>query len=224
MRFKHIIWDYDGTLFDTYPVMAAAFRDALSERGIVETTDEIMSFMKVSMREAKTHYTDKYCLDDTFFARFDTLRKRKEIESTMPFDGVVDLCKSIVAQGANNYLFTHRGESAFYYMEKYKLLPLFTEVITAERGFASKPSPEAVLYIMSAHEFQCDDAIIIGDRDIDILSGQNAGIHSCYYSNQGEKSNIAEYCVESITELWGVLGILNIAHVPVLASMTGASI
>jgi len=31
--FRNIIWDVDGTLFDTYPSMAKAFQAALSDLG-----------------------------------------------------------------------------------------------------------------------------------------------------------------------------------------------
>ena len=31
MRFKNFIWDFDGTLFDTYPHMVAAMQKALPE-------------------------------------------------------------------------------------------------------------------------------------------------------------------------------------------------
>ena len=33
MRYRHIIWDFDGTLFDTYPVMARAFTETMNEAG-----------------------------------------------------------------------------------------------------------------------------------------------------------------------------------------------
>ena len=207
MRFKHIIWDYDGTLFDTYPAMAEAFRDALLERGISEPADEIMSLMKISMREARAHYTGRHSLDDTFFERFEELRGCIEIEKARPFDGVVDLCNAVCKQGGKNYLFTHRGKSAVKFMEQYGLLVSFTELITEERNFANKPSPEAVLHLMFTHGFSGDEAIMVGDRDIDVLSAQNAGIHSCYFSSHSEKSSIAEYSAESVAELLGIFGI-----------------
>ncbi|WP_202621575.1 HAD family hydrolase [Anaerocolumna sedimenticola] len=40
--YKHIIWDFDGTLFDTYPVTGIAFQMTLKENGILESLDEII--------------------------------------------------------------------------------------------------------------------------------------------------------------------------------------
>ncbi|HWT26865.1 MAG TPA: HAD hydrolase-like protein [Mobilitalea sp.] len=39
--YKHIIWDFDGTLFDTYPAMGSVFKEMLKEIEIVEDLDEI---------------------------------------------------------------------------------------------------------------------------------------------------------------------------------------
>jgi len=46
--YKHIIWDFDGTLFDTYPVMGSIFKKMLEEERIVESLDEILKHMKES--------------------------------------------------------------------------------------------------------------------------------------------------------------------------------
>lgn len=44
--FKHVIWDFDGTLFDTYPVMAKIFKDLLEKENIEEPIDEIVKKCK----------------------------------------------------------------------------------------------------------------------------------------------------------------------------------
>ena len=49
MRFARIIWDYDGTLFNTYPVMAAALCDRLRTHDIIESVDNVIALMKVSI-------------------------------------------------------------------------------------------------------------------------------------------------------------------------------
>ena len=207
MRFKHLIWDYDGTLFDSYPIMANAFEDTLKEYGIIEPANAIMSFLKVSMGDTEKHYGEKYQLDDAFWERFAVLKKNAEMENTKPFDGVIELCNAVCEHGGKNYLLTHRGESAIYFMGKYRLLTKFTELITSEQNFPRKPSPEAILYLMNKYEFSRDDAIIIGDRDIDILSGNNAGIHTCYFTNQDDKSNIGEFNINCFSALYKILDV-----------------
>ena len=54
--YRHIIWDFDGTPFDTYPEMANVFKELLEREGISEPFDEIMKHMKISMSTAIKHY------------------------------------------------------------------------------------------------------------------------------------------------------------------------
>lgn len=207
MKFNHIIWDFDGTLFNSYPVMAGAFIDALSKRGIAEPVNTILSFMKISMGDAVNHYKEKYQLGDDFFEHYDVLRKNAEIENTKPFDGVAELCDMIYKRGGKNYLLTHRGESAIYFLEKYGMNENFAEAITSKQNFPRKPSPEAIIYLMEKYGFQRDEAIMIGDRDIDILSAKNAGIHTCYLMNENVQSDIAEININCLSELYRIIDI-----------------
>ncbi|WP_202621576.1 HAD family hydrolase [Anaerocolumna sedimenticola] len=42
---------------------------------------------------------------------------------------------------------------------------------------------------------------MIGDRDLDILSAKNAGIHACYFNERGDKNNIADYSISNFEQL-----------------------
>ncbi len=41
MLFHHLIWDFDGTLFDTYPAVVRAMLLGLADFGITEQEDRI---------------------------------------------------------------------------------------------------------------------------------------------------------------------------------------
>ena len=208
MKFKHIIWDYDGTLFDSYPIVAAAFHETLVAYGIDEDINEIYSLMKVTLAHANAHYKAKYNLDDAFFEQYKNLRTVSDADKTAPFSGAIELCAAICEAGGKNYLYTHRNDSAIAAIKKYGMAQHFIEFITSRQQFTPKPSPDAVLYLMEKYNIPPDEAIMIGDRDIDIMSGKNAGIFSCYFSDEGESCDVADYNVRSLSELYGVLGIV----------------
>ena len=50
---RNIIWDADGTLFDTYPAIASAFKAALADLGKEAAVDWIESLAKKSVPSAK---------------------------------------------------------------------------------------------------------------------------------------------------------------------------
>ena len=207
MRFKHIIWDYDGTLFDTYPIMSSVYHDVLRERGITEPTENILSYMKVSMGHVDRHYKELYNLDDSFFERYKTVVRKAENENTKPFTGIIKLCHDICKNGGRNYVFTHRDDSALYVIEKYKLTGCFTEIITSNQNFPRKPDPGAVIYLINKYGFPVDEAIMIGDREIDLLSGKNAGTRACYFADSDKPLDIADFTINNFSELYKIIGI-----------------
>lgn len=201
MKYCHIIWDFDGTLFDSYPALASAFQQALRMQGIAEPLDEILTQMKQSMGQAHRFYREKYQLEPDFFARYEALRIPAEEEGTRPFPGIVRLCKNIVSAGGRNYLFTHRGKTTEYFMEKYDLMSSFSELITSQEGFPRKPDPTGILHLMQAHHFPANSAVMIGDRDLDLLAGKNAGIAACYFAENDHHTDYADWQVSSAAEL-----------------------
>jgi HAD superfamily hydrolase (TIGR01549 family) len=202
--YKHIIWDFDGTLFDTYPVMAGVFKDLLQESGFDEPLHTILENMKVSMSYAIKIYKDQYHISDEFLNKYDAIRKETEYSKCKPYEGIEDICDYIHTSGRNNYLYTHRGESALLLLDKFGLKNHFRDFITSQQGFARKPSPDAIRYLIGKHQLQPEDTIMIGDRDLDIQAAVNAGIHSCYFNEFG-KSVKADYEITGYRQLFDIL-------------------
>ena len=91
-------------------------------------------------------------------------------------------------------------------VDRFALRKYFTGFVTRENGFPMKPAPDAIRYLLD--EFQLDPAetIMIGDREIDILSGKNAGIHTCLFTdgNPGAAASEAEYTAGNMAELYAL--------------------
>lgn len=202
MRYTNYIWDYDGTLMDTYPAMAQAMRLSLMARDIDMPAKEIEAIMRVSMGDARAHYQAKFSLDDAFFAQAAVDRLAYERAHALPFDGMADVCRHIVEGGGRNLLFTHRGSSALMFLEEHGVMRYFSGYVTSETPVARKPSPEGIAYLLSQANLRAEDSVMVGDRRIDILSGVNAGTHTCFFSPTGETCDVAEHNVTSFDELF----------------------
>ncbi|WP_407371672.1 HAD-IA family hydrolase [Carnobacterium sp.] len=203
--FKHIIWDFDGTLFDTYPVMAKIFKDLLEKEGIEEPLDEIIQHMQVSMSFALVYYEKKYAISRDIIERFKMLRKTKGIELAKPFEDIEDICKYIYSTNRKNYLYTHRGKSALVLLKKYGLYDYFSDFITFDQGFERKPNPNALNFLIKEHAIHLDEALMIGDREIDLLAAKNAGISACYFNEKKRKNEYADYTINHFQQLYSVL-------------------
>ncbi|WP_291579647.1 HAD-IA family hydrolase [Clostridium sp. UBA6640] len=179
--YKHIIWDFDGTLFDSYRYMVNSFQRALQDDGIEESYQNILESMKISVTNAINHYKKVYKINDEMIKRFCRYEKEINYELVKPYEHVQNICRMIYYSGRKNYLFTHRDKSALAYLEYYDLLECFCDFITEENKFLKKPKPDAIIYIIEKYNLKKEEVLMIGDRDIDIIAARNAGVDSCIF-------------------------------------------
>lgn len=177
MRYASLIWDFDGTLFDTYPHMIRSMRRALADCGLTPPGEEVAFWMKRSVGRTLDLYRRRYpgCTE-----RLSELYRAHEHgdsrELVRPYGGMPELLRETVSLGGRHYVCTHRGASVFNYLDSFGLSGCFSGFVTADDGFPGKPAPDALLHLMKAHAMEPGGAVMIGDRDIDLLAGQNAGI------------------------------------------------
>lgn len=203
--YKHIIWDFDGTLFDTYPVMAKVFKELLREKGIEEPLEEILKQMKVSASSALRYYEKKYQIGKEFVTEYKKRKRESEFELSKPFEGIEEICKYIHSTNRKNYILTHRGDSTIELLKIYDLHSYFSDFITSKQGFERKPSPDAIYYLINKYNMNHSEAIMIGDRDLDLLSGKNAGISACYFTDGNEKNDNADFIINNFQQLYNIL-------------------
>lgn len=186
MTYKHFFWDFDGTLFDTYPAIVAAFQSALREFGVEGDSDDIYHLMMTTITYAVEVYTERYHLGPAFKQRFRRLQRPFEQAMAKPFPGLRAVCQEIVSKGGKNYLYTHRDSEAILYLKRYGVDMYFTDYVTSDDKdkFPPKPAPDALLALMARNGVSPKEAVMIGDRSIDILAGKNAGMTGCYFDPQ----------------------------------------
>lgn len=203
---RDIIWDFDGTLFDTYPSTVEAFSKALRENGIEEIKDNILNYLKISEGCAVSHFKDKYGLGEVFTNSFKQHKKNIGPEAAKPFPFAVEVCKRIVELGGRNYILTHRGASTIKILEHHGMLEYFQEVITKHNGFKRKPDPEGFLYLIDKYKINKSYALVVGDRDYEILGGKAAGIKVCLYNTNNIESTAApDLYIDSLSELFEII-------------------
>lgn len=177
MKFTDFFWDFDGTLFDTYPRINRAIQNALREMGRDVPMDTVAFLSKVTLQYA----LETLCPDraEEALRRYDAFAQA-EPGFPRPYPGVIRVLESVCAAGGRNYLYTHRGESSLDALRHYGMERYFTDCMTAEiareHGFPRKPAPDALLYLMKKHGLDPARCVMLGDRDIDLDSGKNAGM------------------------------------------------
>lgn len=173
MKIKNYIWDFDGTLFNTYPVMLRALKQTIFEHHIHFEGDIIRFIKEKSIREFADQYGTQAFLDD-----YHQLEDKLQ-QTPMYYPEIPTILKSIVKNGGQNFVVSHRDDKTYHYLGE--LRPLFTEIITSDNQFARKPNPESLCYLIDRYQLDPNQTAMVGDRPLDILAGQNAGIKTILF-------------------------------------------
>ena len=140
--FTHLIWDFDGTLFNTYPGMVRAFQSAARDFGADIGEEEILLYMKTSVTTAIGHCRESYGLGDGFIERYRQYEKEIRADEVEPFPYARELCRDFQKNGGVNFILTHRGNSVYRFLGHYGMTEYFEEIATRHNGFRLKPDPE----------------------------------------------------------------------------------
>lgn len=203
---RDIIWDFDGTLFDTYPITVDLFRKVLECYSIYETNENILNYFKISESCAITHFKELYGLNEDFIDKYHDYKKYIKPEMAKPFPFAADVCRQFAATGGRNYIITHRGDSTLKYLQHYGMIDYFTEVVTKKSGFKRKPDPEGFKYLIDKYNINKSTVLVIGDRECEILGGKAVGIKTCLYNtNNISFTQVPDFYIDSLLELINIL-------------------
>ena len=206
MHFKHIIWDFDGTLFNTYPHTARAFQIFLrKEYGVMDNVGEIEKKMRASLQDAYAFYKEKYDVDDYFMQKFIDFKELYENQNAIPYNNILMLCKFIFSQGMYNYLYTYRTKSVVSMMQKHGLYEIFKDFVTAENDFGRKPCPDALNYLVSEHKMDKNQTLYIGDGELDLQCAKNAEVRFCFFTEDINRKLDADYTVQNFSDLYYII-------------------
>ena len=179
MKYRHLIWDFDGTLFNTYPRICRAYMKALADAGIVEEEDVLLRSIKKTLEYTNEWVGAKYGLtQEQLWEGYHRHSEEEGYDTMLPYPGMTDFLRDAHDAGCAHYVYTHRGESTIKALEHFGLTSLFTDCITNLYGFAHKPCPDALNFLIARHGLDKKDCVMIGDREIDVMAGVNAGIAS----------------------------------------------
>lgn len=172
---KHFIWDFDGTLLDTYPNITRYLQTALRDFGYEVSQTEILEQMMITIPHAIRYYAEKYDLPE-LRERYYHYYAAEKTDPVNVFPYVPEVLRRIRELGAKNYIFTNRGSSIHAMLERVGIAGEFEEIVTADDpNFVVKPAPDVIFYLMEKYGGTVEDTVMIGDRCCDLESGYNAG-------------------------------------------------
>ena len=180
------IWDLDGTLLDSYPVIVKAAQKAAGDAGIRDTAEKTLEAVKRG-----TVFSYMQDVAERSGMPFALLREKYRTYThamdgeIILMDGAAETLERLEKDGAAHYVFTHRGTSSEPILERLGILRYFREVVTAAAGFPGKPSGAAVRYLAGKYSMRPEETWYVGDRSIDVLCAKDAGVRAILLLPEG---------------------------------------
>jgi HAD superfamily hydrolase (TIGR01509 family) len=181
--FQTVIWDFDGTLVDTYPAIARAVSLALATFGANTPLERIIDLSSISLDHCMREIAQEHGLADAdVIAEFERAYPTVTPEEQQPFPDVIAVCRAIQQRGGRNFIVTHRRRASLdRLLAAHQMAAYFTDIVAADDGFPRKPDPSALLHLIQRHAIEPRSAVVVGDRELDILAGQRAGLQTCLF-------------------------------------------
>lgn len=193
------IWDLDGTLLDSYEAILAGIQETYQQYDLPFDREEIKQFiLRYSVKDLLVRDADRYGLDSDELNRV-RATSLKEKNTLIPLmAGAREILDWTAEKGIQNFVYTHKSDNAFQVLEDLGVDHYFTEILTSDSGFARKPDPEALLYLIEKYDLDKSTTYYVGDRLLDVETALAAGIGSINLQIDGVEGNIK---IESLLQI-----------------------
>lgn len=182
------IFDLDGTLSNTLDSLYSFCNTALEQCGFPKVEDRLAiqymvgngvhtlleRLLAASLGEEYTR--EQY---DRLFAVYSKLYAKNPMHLVREYDGVRSLLQTLHANGIALAVFSNKPDA----MTKQVVASLYPETPFAVcrgqiDGFPKKPAPDGALQIVKTVGVRPEECLYIGDSDVDIRTGHNAGLQT----------------------------------------------
>jgi HAD superfamily hydrolase (TIGR01509 family) len=183
-----VIYDCDGVLFDSFEANTRLYNDLCAMVGRGPLMEDEMKYVHTHTVFEAIHFIfgkendlEKKALD---------ILKQKEIDLKNYIDylkmepHLVEALEKLKEKGMLRAINTNRTTSMKYIMERFNLWPYFEMVVTALDVEHPKPHPESVEKILRELHLNKEEAVFIGDSDVDQQTARSSGIKFIAYKNK----------------------------------------
>lgn len=180
MEYKLIIFDLDGTILNTLDDLADSLNYALQNNGMPKRSrEEVRRFVGNGIQKL----IERAVFEDTSEEdRKNVLECFKEhykvhcADKTRPYDGIKEQIMMLRQSGCKTAVISNKADFAVQSLCQDYFPKLFDYVVGEREGIRRKPWPDSVLEVLEKLGIKKEEALYVGDSEVDIQTAQNAGI------------------------------------------------
>lgn len=212
-KIRSVVFDLDGTLMSSSATIYKCTLKTFQEFNIAAELSEEEFNKKIGY-----HFKD-------IFADFnisvpdleDFIEKYKAlyfdfIDESKVYPNVLLALEHLRENGVTTSLLTTKAQDqAERILEHFNLKDYFSFIVGRRNGMAIKPAPDALLMICSDTGIGPKETLMVGDSELDIRCGKNAGSLTCgvtfgYRQKEELEKENPDYLISDMKEIIGIVG------------------
>lgn len=180
MKYKTVIFDLDGTLLYTLADLADSTNMTMEHFGYPHRTyDDVRQFVGNGVTELIRRAVPETLSEERFeeiVAYQREVYSQHHLDKTVPYDGVMDLLKSLKARGVTTAVVSNKAQGSVTSLSEHFFGDLISVSVGEAPGIRKKPAPDTVNMAMEQLGAGHYDSVYIGDSEVDVATARNAGI------------------------------------------------
>ena len=175
MKYKHIVFDVDGTLLDTELAVLHSLQDTITHYlNEYISMDELhfalgipgeVTLLKLGMEDVES--ANKFWND----------QMQEYIQHVKLFDGINEMLESLHGKGLKLGIITSKTREEYETdFVPHGVASYFDTVICVEDASKPKPHPEPLLAYLQKNNLSADEVIYMGDTEYDSQCAYSAGV------------------------------------------------
>ena len=175
---KAIVFDLDGTLLDTLTDLAASTNYALRSCGMPEhSIDDVRRFVGNGVRMLMTRAVPDGESNPRFDEAFSVFRQHYMqhcLDTTCPYPGIMEALAGLKEKGMMLAIVSNKMQAATEELRLHFFSQYIDVAIGESAAIRKKPAPDTVNEALRLLGISHDEAIYVGDSDVDIDTARAA--------------------------------------------------
>lgn len=180
MKYNTVVFDLDGTLLNTLEDLMNATNHALETYGYPKRTlSEIRNFVGNGVRRLIERALPAEAAEadvDEILGAFREYYTAHCEDCTCAYEGVTDLLKRLKQAGFKLAIVSNKLDSAVKELNQSYFGGYVQAAIGEKEGISRKPAPDMVMNALAELGSSREEAVYVGDSDVDIRTAANAGL------------------------------------------------
>ena len=177
---QNLIFDLDGTLLNTLADLRESTNYALKKFDFpVRSTEEIRNFvgngLRMLIRRAVPNFADEETVDRVL-AEMKAHYREHYHDGTVPYDGILPFLRKMKNCGFRMAIVSNKADPMVQLLRTLYFDDLISVAVGELEGVARKPAPDMVEIAMQRLGCTAENAVYIGDSEVDIETAKNAGL------------------------------------------------